>query len=193
MKHKLKNYPIFLNLDHKKILIIGGGDVAYAKLSSLLDFYTNIDIYSLEFSPKILNLIQKHNLVFKKTAYYKELLSSYDIIIATVNDIELQKQICFDAKEAHKLCSCADLAHMSDFSFASIIKEGDLSIAIGTLGISPAFSKSLKEHIKKTLPKGIGQFLLELSDIRKSMPKGKERMEYLKDMVRKFFNKELVV
>lgn len=183
------NYPIFLNFNDKKILLIGGGRVAYVKLLSLLEYSFNVEIVSLDFSQDLKDAIVKYNLKYLQKSYTKDILQGYDIIIAAIDDIDLQSQIYKDSRVYRCLCSCADLSTLSDFTFGSIIKDGDLSIAISTSGVSPAFSKYLKEHINKLLPDGISSFLGDMKKLRLALPKGRQRMELFSKMAKEFFEK----
>ncbi|MDX9813846.1 MAG: bifunctional precorrin-2 dehydrogenase/sirohydrochlorin ferrochelatase [Sulfurimonadaceae bacterium] len=187
MKQKVSNYPIFLNLKDKKTLIIGGGNVAYVKLNSLVQFGVRVDLVSLSFSPKIMQVIDEYRLDFKSLAYTKELLDGYDLVVACVDDVELQRAIYADSKEFGCLCSCADLPELSDFSFGAIIKDGDVVVAISTSGSSAAFAKGLKNYIKNLLPKAQGEFVSKLKQLRETLPKGRARMEMFRDMVDDFF------
>ncbi|MBN2816714.1 MAG: bifunctional precorrin-2 dehydrogenase/sirohydrochlorin ferrochelatase [Campylobacterales bacterium] len=182
-------FPAFLQLEGKKILLVGGGNIALEKLEKLLDFTHNISLISLEFSPQILSLITQHNLKYKKAAYKEGDISEYAIVIVAVDDIKLQESIFYESKNYKCLCNAVDSTAYCDFIFPSYIKEGDLTVAISTSGASPAVAKRLKEYIKGVLPQNLNSFLQEMKALRSVFPKGKARMRFLDEKAKRYFSK----
>ncbi|MDF1875426.1 bifunctional precorrin-2 dehydrogenase/sirohydrochlorin ferrochelatase [Sulfurimonas sp. SAG-AH-194-I05] len=180
-------FPAFIKLDEKKVLIVGGGKIAQEKLEKLLDFTSAISLISLDFSPSIMSLIQKHNLHFEKSAYEKGRLEDYAIVIVAVDAISLQEEIFKESKNHNCLCNAVDSVAFCDFIFPSYIKEDDLTIAISTSGSSPAVAKHLKKYFKTLIPSGISFFLKEMKILRQTFPKGKERMKMLDTKAKEYF------
>lgn len=172
-------FPAFLKFDDKKILIIGGGNVACEKLNHLLDFTKNITVIAKKFNEKMEDAIDKHLLKAFKKEYELDDIKGYDIIIAAIDDIPLQEEIYNQTRMYNCLCNCVDLPTCSDFIFPSYIKKGDLTLAISTAGTSPAVAKHLKMYLSKLIPDSIVEFLITMKGYRSSMPKGKDRMEFL--------------
>lgn len=172
-------FPAFLKFDDKKILIIGGGNVALEKLEHLLDFTKNITLVAQEFNEQIRKLIEENNLKYFEKAYEKSDLVGFDIVIAAIDNFILQEQIYFETRGKNCLCNCVDLQKYCDFIFPSYVKKGDLTIAISTGGASPAMAKQLRIYFSKLIPDSIVEFLSQMKEYRKTMPKGKERMQFL--------------
>ncbi len=72
-----------------------------------------------------------------------------------------------------------DSVDYCDFIFPSYVKKDDLTIAISTSGASPAMAKHLRMYLQNLIPEGISDFLKEMKDLRKTLPKGKDRMKML--------------
>jgi precorrin-2 dehydrogenase/sirohydrochlorin ferrochelatase len=79
-----------------------------------------------------------------------------------------------------------DLQQYCDFIFPSYVKKGDLTIAISTGGASPAVAKQLRIYLSKLIPNSIVDFLEQMKEYRKTMPKGKERMRFLDNKAKEF-------
>jgi len=182
-------FPAFLKLDKKKILIIGGGKIAYEKLVHLLDFTQNIDLLALEFSEEMLQKINEYNLVFETRSYREGDIANYAIVIIAVDDIPLQAQIYKESQEYKCLCNAVDSVEYCDFIFPSYIKKDDLTIAVSTSGASPAMAKHLRRYLEDLIPQSIGEFLKEMRQLRESLPKGKERMKMLDEKAKKYIEK----
>lgn len=179
-------FPAFLKLHTKQILIIGGGAIAYNKLVHLLDFAKNIHIISEFFCDGMLKCIDQNSLSFEQKAYNTGDIKGYDIVIIAIDNIALAKEIYEESKEYKCLCNSVDSLEHCDFTFASYIKQGDLTIAISTNGTSPAFTKQLKIYLESILPKGVGEFLKEMKELRATLPKGKQRMQMLKNRAKDY-------
>ncbi|PHR56001.1 MAG: siroheme synthase [Arcobacter sp.] len=172
-------FPAFLQLNDKKVLLVGGGNIAFEKLERLLDFTTEVKVIALEVNTQMQELIDKKGLKLECRAYEKGDIKDYAIVVVAVDDISLQAEIFEESKSYKCLCNAVDSVDYCDFIFPSYIKENDLTIAISTSGSSPAFAKHLKYYIKNLIPSNISEFLQEMKGLRKILPKGKERMKML--------------
>lgn len=181
-------FPAFIRFDNKKILIIGGGNIAFEKLEHLLDFTNNITLISLNFNEKIKNLINKNSLSFIQKNYLEGDIRDFDIVIAAIDNLDLQEQIYFETRKYNCLCNCVDLKEYCDFIFPAYIKKGDLIIAISTSGSSPAVAKQLKIWLNNLIPNSINDFLLEMKEYRKTIPKGMDRMKFLEEKAKDYIS-----
>ena len=179
-------FPAFLKLDNKKILIVGGGYIAYEKLDHILDFTDDISIIALELSEDMSNRIDKENLKFEKRGYITGDIKDFAIVIVAVDDIPLQAEIFKESKQYNCLCNSVDSVDYCDFIFPSYIKKDDLTIAISTSGASPAMAKHLKLYLKNLIPDSISEFLKEMKGLRKTLPKGKQRMKMLDEKAKNY-------
>lgn len=181
-------FPAFIQLDGKRILIVGGGDVAYEKLLHLLDFTQNIDCIAEKFSDAMVLKMQEHYLHYEKRLYKRGDIVSYGIVVVAVDDITLQSEIFEESKSYKCLCNAVDSVKYCDFIFPSYIKRDDLTIAVSTSGASPAVAKYLRRYLEGLIPQHIGAFLDEMRQLRERLPKGKERMKLLDEKAKKWFN-----
>ncbi|WP_428023713.1 precorrin-2 dehydrogenase/sirohydrochlorin ferrochelatase family protein [Arcobacter sp.] len=177
-------FPISFNLEKKKILVIGAGKIAKSKIKKLLDFTKDIVVLSNEVDDEI----KKFDVTILEKDYEKIDIEGFDIVIACINDIDLQKEIYQHTREKNILYSCVDVLELCDFTFSSILKKDDLVVAISTSGASPSFSKELKNYLENIIPNSVGNFLKEMRLLRSSLPKGKSRMEILKNKSKEFIS-----
>ena len=172
-------FPAFIKLDNKKILIVGGGYIAYEKLDHLLDFTKDISIVALELSDEMRQRAEKENLHVEIRGYEKGDIEDFAVVIVAVDDIPLQAEIFKESKSYNCLCNSVDSVDYCDFIFPSYIKKDDLTIAVSTSGASPAMAKHLRRYLQNLIPDSIGAFLDEMKQLRRTLPKGKERMKML--------------
>lgn len=182
-------FPAFLKLDRQKILIVGGGAIATEKIEKMLDFTHEITVIASDITAPMRSYIEKHGLTGHTRPYAAGDVTGYDIVIIAVDDLTLQEQIYLETRATRTLCNAVDSVDYCDFIFPSYLKEGDLTIAVSTSGASPAVARELKHYLKRLLPDNIAPFLEEMKALRKTLPKGKERMHYLSQKAKAFFDR----
>jgi len=185
-------FPALLNLKDKKVLVVGGGNIASFKIEKLLEFTKNITIIAPQINNNTKDMIQKYNLTHIDRVYQKGDIDGFFLVVVAVDSIELQRDIYQEANSKNILCNSVDSLEYCDFIFPSFIKRDDLIIAVSTSGASPSMAKYLRRAIEKILPNSIGDKLKELREIRDTKPKGKERQKLLdkraKEYIDKIFN-----
>ena len=150
---------INLNLEGKKIIIIGGGNEAEKRIKSILNEKCEILVISDSINEQISNWVKTKKIKLKKQKienlkFISELKP--DIIITTTNDKKINQKIITYAKKKKIIVYSSDNPDESDFSNASIIDfEKTIQIAIFTGGRSPAMSKKIKSKSEKALKKVI--------------------------------------
>ncbi|HIP52141.1 MAG TPA: bifunctional precorrin-2 dehydrogenase/sirohydrochlorin ferrochelatase [Campylobacterales bacterium] len=184
----MKYFPTFINLNNKKVLVIGAGYIAGKKLERLLDFTKNITVIAPEVSDKVKKLVDENRLTLQKREIQKKDVKDFSIVVIAVDDISVQKEIYEECQKYNILCNSVDSVEYCDFIFPSYIKKDSLTIAISTSGSSPSVAKYLKVAIENLIPDSIESFLDEMKKIRSTLPKGKERMKLLDEKAKKYID-----
>ncbi|WP_456392351.1 precorrin-2 dehydrogenase/sirohydrochlorin ferrochelatase family protein [Nitratifractor sp.] len=183
-------FPAFLQMEGKRILLVGGGAIAAEKLEKLLDFSQEITIVAREASEGVRQMASDHCLSLLIRPYRSREALEYDLVIVATDTVELHRQIFQETRSSRVLVNSVDDTRYCDFIFPSYVKQGDLTVAFSTSGASPAFAKQIRRWFQKVLPEGVDAFLEEMKALRKTWPKGKERMEKFDEMARDFVEKK---
>lgn len=163
-------FPLFLNISGARFLIIGAGNIALAKLETILEFSNNVTLLSKEIASPTKDLVKKANIEFINDAYDKKYLQNFDIIIAATDDKNINHQVALDANELNKLVNVVDDIADSKFIFGSSIKKGEVILSVATSGVSPVLARLLKKKLQSQLPKNLEElsnFLAKNKDIVK--------------------------
>jgi len=137
--------PISIDISDKKILIIGGGQVAMHKLKTLLLFTKNIKVVG----SAVLDEVKNTGIDFLEANYKKEFLDGYFLVYACTNDSDLNKIIKQDAKDSGLLVNVADDARFSDFISPAVYKNDFMSVAVSSDGRDVKKSISWREKIRE--------------------------------------------
>ena len=162
-------FPVFIKLEKLRLLIVGGGFIGLEKLQAVINNSpaTNITLVGITISDEIKTLASNYpNIRLLEKAYHISDLDNKDLVIAAVNDIELATIIAADTKQKGLLINAADKPDLCDFYLGSIVKKGNLKIAISTNGKSPTIAKRVKEMMNDIIPEQIDELLNNMQKYR---------------------------
>lgn len=177
-------YPVFLNLEGKKVVVVGGGSVATRKVNILLKSGANITVISPSITKSLKTLKQKGAIKHTNRTYKKNDLKAAFLVIAATSSLEENIKIAMDAKS---LINVVDMPSHGNFIVPSIINRGPLTIAVSTSGISPAMAKAIRRELEKLYCTEFSRYLIFLKKIRtkalKEIKDKEVRAQFLKDLV----------
>ncbi|MFP5042334.1 TSUP family transporter [Parasediminibacterium sp. JCM 36343] len=162
-------FPVFLKLEQLRLLIVGGGFIGLEKLQAVINNSpaTDITLVGITISNDIKALAALYsNIKLLEKPYETSDLQNKDLVIAAVNDISLATTITADTKQHGILINAADKPDLCDFYLGSIVKKGNLKIAISTNGKSPTIAKRVKEMMNEILPEQIDELLNNMQAYR---------------------------
>jgi len=139
-------YPVNLNLNGKKAVVIGGGKVAERKIKGLIDSSANITVVSPELTQRLNDYVQTGEITWKQKVFSASDIQEAFLIIAATNHPEINL-IVRKTAAPHQLISLVDDPEESNFILPSVVNRGRLSIAISTSGASPILAKKIKQEI----------------------------------------------
>lgn len=165
-------FPVFLKIETLRLLIVGGGYVGWEKLKAVLDNSpgTSVTLVAETISNDIRQYaLQRNNIKLIEKSYDINDLDHADVVIAAVNDVTVSEQIRIDAKEKKLLVNIADKPGLCDFYLSSVVRKGNLKIAISTNGKSPTIAKRLKEVLTEIIPDEMDDVLHDMQSIRQTL------------------------
>lgn len=164
----MKYYPIFLDINDRDCLVVGGGPVGVRKAVNLEKCGANIKLISDEFSARF-DELQKTSICFVKKRYEKEDVKGMFLVFAATNNADLNQQIKDDALEFNILCNVADAPDKSNFLVPSTVDRGKLILAVSTSGSSPALAKKIRQDLERQFGPEYSKMLQLMWKIRKML------------------------
>lgn len=164
-------FPIFLKLnnDDLHLLIVGGGYVGLEKIEAVLGNSpeAKITLVAPEIQEEIRKIAARNERVVLLPRTFEDFDLDYkDLVIVATNDKEENKRIKRLARAKHLLCNVADTPDECDFYLSSIVKKGNLKVAISTNGMSPTLAKRLREVLTDALPDDLETAMEQLKEVR---------------------------
>lgn len=152
VKKPSRHYPLFLDLEGRPCVVVGGGAVAGRKVRTLLEAGATVTVVSPSFSPGLKRLLRvkafKGRLTLKPERFRPSHLKGALLVFAATDDPLVNGRVCEAGRKAGALVNVSDLPEACDFLVPSAFRQGDLQIAISTGGRSPAAAKRIREELE---------------------------------------------
>ncbi|HEX9059945.1 MAG TPA: bifunctional precorrin-2 dehydrogenase/sirohydrochlorin ferrochelatase [Clostridia bacterium] len=159
-------FPLFVDIEGKKCVVVGGGSVAERRICVLLDFGARITVVSPEISPSIKELKWKDKLVIIKKRYSSEDIEDAFLAIAATNQPDINEQVAIDGARMGIPVNIADNREKCSFMFPAVVRRGEIVVGISTSGGFPALSGRIRRKIEDTFPQYYGDMLEVLKEAR---------------------------
>ncbi|TGM81485.1 bifunctional precorrin-2 dehydrogenase/sirohydrochlorin ferrochelatase [Leptospira mtsangambouensis] len=195
---KFKKYPIFLNLENKNILIVGGGNACLEKLYGLEHTGAKIQVISIELSDEVRSFLRKYpEIKTEERPVKEEDLNHSDIIFLGTSDPETNQKFRALAKEKGTWVNSVDDPKNCDFYSSSTVSVGPIQFAISTDGKFAGISSTLRKLFEEVLPEEDHELMETLFEMRRKLkeilPDHQERRLALKEIIQnlnsKYFHK----
>jgi len=166
---KMSLFPIFLKLTGRPCVVIGAGHLAESKIESLQAAAASITVIAPQASQRILDWAATGELTYRPRPYQQGDLTDTFLVVAATNDPAVNRAVFAEATEKGVLCNAVDDPPFCDFYFPSVVRRGDLQIAISTAGASPALAQQLRKDLNTQLPLDLGDWLTDLGNLRREV------------------------
>lgn len=151
-------FPLFINLENKKVLVIGGGKVAAKKIEKILEYGADITVVTENvMEEKLLKLenvkIENNQKIENDKAKIEKLVKGYFLVIAATDNEELNENIANVCDSNGMLINNVSSKVKMNAMFGGIVKNSEFQIAISTSGKNCKRSRAMKSEIQKVLDK----------------------------------------
>ncbi len=163
----MPKYPIYLDLEGRRVVLVGGGSVALRKAEALLSAGARLIIVAEQTNEALTMLGKQGRAELVRDKYAKQYITEAVLVIAATNNRQVNEQIYRDCQSLEVFCNVVDDPDLCDFFVPAVIKRGDLQIAIGTDGYCPAYAGHLRKQLEAVVTEEHGRFLAELESARR--------------------------
>lgn len=149
MNKKYPYYPIYLDIEGRNVVIVGGGNVCARKAETMMKYGARVTVVSPQFTDEIEQWARQGCLALSRKKYDQSDLDGANIVIASTDDEAINTQIATDCRQRRILVNVVDVTALCEFIVPAIIEKGSVQIAISTGGKSPALARTLKEDLQR--------------------------------------------
>lgn len=162
-------YPVFLNLVGRKCVVVGGGSVAERKVERLLESGAHVKIVSPRLTPTLAAWVREGKLQHVSRQYQAGDLDGCDLAFTATDDRVLNGVIYEHAQQQRIWLNAADDPDRCDFILPSVMRRGDLTVAVSTGGASPALARIVREDLEEYLTEDWAQLVEIASQVRREL------------------------
>ncbi len=160
-------YPLFLGIAGRTAVVVGGGAVAARRVRLLIECGARVRVISPSFSAEFDSLRGHPDLTLIQRPYRADDLEGAMLALVSTDDAAVNQRVAQDARLGGVLVNVADQPALCDFVVPSLVRRGDLTVAISTGGASPALAKRLREELAQIIGLEYEEFLKLLKETRR--------------------------
>jgi siroheme synthase-like protein len=140
-------YPVALELSGRRCVVTGGGAEAERKTRALLEAEADVVVIAPAVTDGIGDLVRRAELTYVARPYQPGDLAGAFLVIATDDDRAVRAEVFTEAEAERVLCNAVDDVEHCHFAVPSIVRRGELLLAVSTGGRAPALAKKLRRRL----------------------------------------------
>src|ERR1700676_5015196 len=162
-------FPIFVRLQGRLVVVVGGGNIATSKIPGLLQAQARVRVIAPQINSQISSWVDASEIEWLEKEFAPTDLQDASLVIAATS-IPAVNAAVFQAAEARGIfCNAVDDIASCHIYYGSIVQRGDLQIAISTNGKSPALAQRLRKELEQQYPTEYAAWLDSLGDAREKL------------------------
>lgn len=154
-----KYYPVMLDVRGRRAIVVGGDQVAAEKATALSVSGAQVSVLSPVFCDELLRQAEAKQLTLHRKAYASGDLVGAFVVIAVTNNPQLVQAIWAETQEHGQLVNIVDVPEYCSFIMPSVLRRGQLTIAVSTEGASPGLAKRIRHSLEDYFPLAYGPYL----------------------------------
>lgn len=164
-----KYYPICVDLNRRRCLVVGAGRVAARKAVSLLEAGALVRVVSPEAVKEVAELAGEGKIDWQRRTFAESDLDGVFLVVGATGDPEVNRQVYQAADSASILVNIVDQPDLCNFIVPALIRRGEFQIAISSGGASPFLARRVREALEQRFGQHYGELVRELSRIREGL------------------------
>lgn len=153
----MSHYPLFADLHHRAVLLVGGGHVAERKAEALLKAGAVVHLVAAQYSPRFQQWLDDGVVKWGGDEFTANLLNNVFLVVAATDDGALNTRVFYAAEAAGKLCNSVDNPAQCSFIVPAIVDRSPIQVAISSGGAAPVLARLWRQKIETLMPQHLGK------------------------------------
>ena len=162
----MRHFPVFLDLNRRRCLVVGGGEVAASKAQQLLRSNADILVVAPRVGEEILALEQQGKLRREARGFMPDDVVGCALVIAATADKEVNVRVAEAAKADNVPVNVVDNPALCSFIMPSVVDRDPVQIAVSTGGASPVLARLLRVKLETLIPASYGRLATVVREFR---------------------------
>ncbi len=159
-------YPVYLNLTGRRCVVIGGGVIGERKAQGLLDADADVTVVSPTLTPALREHHDYGRILWIGREYRPGDLEGYELCMVATDDGAVNSDVAREGRSRGVWVNASDDPPNCDFILPSILRRGQLQIAVSTEGRSPALSRRVREELEEQFGPEYGELVALIGEVR---------------------------
>lgn len=183
----MKYLPLYLDLDGRKVLVVGNGPETAWKVEQLISVGAQVVLVAPDLPAELAEYFQTGQILLKRREFLETDLDDVWLVIGSSEDAETNRRIVRTAKQSRVFYNIVDVTHLCAFIYPAIVQQGSIQVAISTSGKSPALAQRLKNLLGEVIGPEYGALNDLLGRVRnrvlEQVPERRKRAELFQELV----------
>ncbi len=162
-------FPAFLKLAGRRCLVVGAGPIALEKIDSLLRAGAKVCVVAPQATDQIRKWARAKKISWAARKFRPADFAGIFLVVGATSSPSLHAKIYRLARRRAVLCNVVDDPAHCDFYYGSVVRRGELQIAISTGGHSPALAQRLRKKLEKEIGAEYERWVTTLGAARKRL------------------------
>lgn len=185
----MRYFPLFADLRGRRVLVVGGGEVAERKVRLLRDCGATVDVVAREIvATELAAWLSEPSVSWLAHDFDESQLDGATLVVAATDDAALNDRVATAARLRHLLCNVVDDGDRSGFIVPAVVDRSPLVIAISSGGVAPVLARWVRERIESSFDESLGSLAGLLQSwrrrIRRALPDVGARRRFYERVVR---------
>ena len=141
-------FPMFVKLAGRRVVVVGGGEIAAGKMEALLGAEAKVVVVSPAVNAQVAGFVRERKIEWLPKEFSADDLEGAFLVIAATSVPSVNDSVYRAADSLGLLCNAVDDIENCHFYYGSVVQRGDLQIAISTNGKSPALAQRLRKELE---------------------------------------------
>lgn len=160
-------YPVNLELERRRVLLVGGGRVARQKIRTMLTAGAEVTIVAPLVDDRLTEAaLTDEQVTIHRRGYERGDIDGQQLVLTCTDDRAVNAQVFADADAAGIWCNSADDPDNCSWTLPSVVRQGDLQLTVSTRGKSPALSMHLRRRFEQEFDARWADLLELLAEVR---------------------------
>jgi precorrin-2 dehydrogenase/sirohydrochlorin ferrochelatase len=161
-------YPVSLDVTGRACLVVGGGSVAARKARTLLECGAQVTVIAPSLAPEMEDLTDRLQSV-ERRAYARGDAAHFRLVVTATGRPDVDGAVHDDAESAGVWVNSADDRAHSSFILPAVYRDGSVTVAVSTGGLSPAFASWLRDRLATTCGDDMGAMAALIGEARERL------------------------
>jgi precorrin-2 dehydrogenase/sirohydrochlorin ferrochelatase len=182
-------FPLFLKLEDRLCLVVGGNHETEGKIGNLLASGAKVKVVSPTVTEGISAFVAAGEICWAARKFTPDDLNGVTLVIALDDEDIVNAEVYREASARGVLCNVVDQPERCDFYYPAVVRRGQLQIAISTGGLSPALASQIRRDLDAQFEPAYGEWIEALGQARervlRKFPRSAKRTRLLQRIASK--------